>query len=331
MTSALRRLLVVAIVLTGLGAVATPSSAQQPDPSGPVTTEDPALDQQIDASEPIADGTAVIDRGHVDIGPVVDGGEWSVMIHDDTSDRPVWRPPDDTVLRVGDAAKVVVPDDPTYDFLGAAPGAEVHVVGQTEQPGTVWVGWNTQHPEVMELVDRGITMSMTGVDGPGQMTMYLQSGNFGAPEVLWSSADHGPQPIWVDVNTHTHANWVFSEPGVYLVRLQIEADLLDGTTERTVADVRFAVGDATDPQDALAATGDGLGDPGADAGAGRAATGGTVGDGAVEATVGAGSALIIGAGLVVVFVSGAVAIGMVASRRARRDALVRASFRDRGA
>lgn len=242
------RLLVVAAVVAAILSGGSLVAAQVPP-----TTDDPALEQRIGEEQEIATGSAVLSSGHVDIGPIVDGDEWHLMVHDDTVTPSVWRDPSETVLRVGDAALVEVPDDETYGFLGADPGESVHVVSQTQQPDVVWVGWNTQHPGVMELIDRGVTLTMMGVEGPGQLTVYLQSGTFGDPEVLWSSVEDGDQPIWVDVNTHTHANWVFSEPGVYLVRVQAESELRDGTTERAVADLRFAVGDGTDPDEALAA------------------------------------------------------------------------------
>jgi surface-anchored protein len=59
--------------------------------------------------------------------------------------------------------------------------------------------------------------------------------------------------VWVDVNTHTHANWVFTEPGVYLLRLLVTADLVDGSSVSDTQLIRLAVGTATDPADAFAA------------------------------------------------------------------------------
>lgn len=215
------------------------------------TQEDPNLDQVIDQGQQIVTGRIELAERHVDIGPRVVDGTWQLLVHDDTSDLSVWRPLDDVALRVNDLALVEVPDDDQYSFLGAAPGDRVHVVSQTEVPGVVWVGWNTQDPEVMELVDRGVTLSLLGVQGPGQLSVYLQSGNFGAPQVLWSSALDEAQPIWVDVNTHTHANWVFTEPGAYLVRLGLEATLVDGSEVRAVGDVRFAVGDEASTDEVL--------------------------------------------------------------------------------
>jgi surface-anchored protein len=46
---------------------------------------------------------------------------------------------------------------------------------------------------------------------------------------------------------------VFSAPGVYLARVEITADLIDGSTVKDTRDVRFAVGSSTSTDDAFAA------------------------------------------------------------------------------
>jgi len=216
-------------------------------------TEDPSLDQQVDAEQVTATDNAVLSTGHVDVGPRFVDGEWTLMVHDDTTTPSVWRELSRTVLQIRDTALAAIPDDPDYAFLGVEPGAQVHVVPQTQDPEVVWVGWNTQDPEVMERIDRGATLSLLGVEGPGTMTMYLQSGNFGAPDVLWDSTLADRQSVWVDVNTHTHANWVFSAPGVYLVQVEVSAELIDGSTVSDVEELRFAIGDSTSTGDALTA------------------------------------------------------------------------------
>ncbi|NJP48249.1 choice-of-anchor M domain-containing protein [Actinacidiphila epipremni] len=243
-----------AAALLALAAALTPAVARADGPGG-----DPGLDQTIDAGEPITHGNHVIGTGHVDMGPKFDGGAWKFLIHDDAHKADadaasVWRYPDETVLRVVDAAKLKVPDSSAYSFVGAAPGSTVWVVPETQNPGVVWAGWNTQDPAVMSRLDRGATFSVTGVQGPGVLTVYLQSGDFGAPQVLWDSRKKGAQPIWVDTNTHTHANWVFTEPGVYLVRMAASATLKDGTKVSDTELVRFAVGTGTSTGAALAAT-----------------------------------------------------------------------------
>ena len=218
-----------------------------------VAAADPGLDQEIDADQPVATDRAVLSDGHVDIGPRYVDDAWTLMVHDDHAEPPIWRTMSNTVFQVGDVALTTVPDDPAYAFLPAEPGTDVHVVPQAQQPGVVWVGWNTQDPAVMENIDRGATLTLRGVEGPGDVVMFLQSGTLGEPEVLWDSREPFPQDVWVEVNTHTHANWVFSEPGVYLVEVEISADLISGAAESDTQVLRFAVGDATSTDEAFAA------------------------------------------------------------------------------
>jgi len=212
------------------------------------TIEDPGLEQQIAEDQATASGPVEIRAGHVDLGPRFVDGTFTLMLHDDSSDPSVWRNPDEVVLRVGDLGRRPVPDDPAYGFLGVSPGEPVWVVSQTEIPGVVWLGWNTQDSDVMERIDRGVTLSLQAAQGPGQVSLYLQSGAFGSPDIIWRSTDPAPGTIWVDTNTHTHANWVFSEPGSYLVRVAAIASI--GGDDEVVAttDLRVAVGDAADAE-----------------------------------------------------------------------------------
>ncbi|MBB5788809.1 choice-of-anchor M domain-containing protein [Jiangella mangrovi] len=214
---------------------------------------DADLDQQIDPDQAIATEPAVLTEGHVDIGPRYVDDAWTLLVHDDHAEPAVWRTTPQTVFQVSDASLTTVPDDPAYAFLPAEAGTDVHVVPQAEQPGVVWVGWNTQDPTVMESIDRGATLTLRGVEGPGDLVMFLQSGTLGEPEVLWDSRAAFPQDLWVEVNTHTHANWVFSEPGVYLVEVEVSADLVSGEPESDTQVLRFAVGDATSSDEAFAA------------------------------------------------------------------------------
>ncbi len=242
-----------AATLLALAAVLTPAAAWADDTNPPV---DPNLNQVIDPNEPIVHGDQVITTGHVDMGPKFDGTTWKFLINDDArkadaNAQSVWRYPQETVLQLGDSAKLTVPEGDTYSFVGADPGATVWVVPQTQNPDVVWAGWNTQDPTVMSKIDRGATFSVDGVQGPGVMTVYLQSGDFGAPEVLWDSRKTGAQQVFVDTNTHTHANWVFTKPGVYLVQMTAAATLIDGSTVSDTELLRFAVGAGTSADDAL--------------------------------------------------------------------------------
>ncbi|RUR03545.1 choice-of-anchor M domain-containing protein [Labedella endophytica] len=230
--------------------VATTAALLLSATSAQAATDDD-LDQTIDPDQAQGTGQVVRDRGHVDFGPTLATGAWAVQLHDDTETPKYWRDVDDVVLRVNDASMLEVPDDEAYDFLGQEAGSEVYVIPQTQKTDVIWVGWNTQEPGVLEIMNLGTTLSVLGVDGPGDVSVYLQSGNFGDPEPLWSTSQPFPQQSWIEVNTHTHANWVFSDPGVYLVDIRFDADLIDGTTESAEATLRFAVGDETNADDAF--------------------------------------------------------------------------------
>jgi surface-anchored protein len=286
--------------------------------------EDPNLEQRIDAGQRVVTSRKVLSAGHVDVGPRFVDGEWTLMIHDDAAKaggkESVWRHTDRTVLQVTDDAVLPVPDDPAYAFLPSEPGADVYVVPQTQDPDVVWVGWNTQDPEVMDTINRGVTMTLTDIQGPGELVVYLQSGDFAEPKVLWDSTGE-PKPVWVDVNTHTHANWVFSAAGVYLVRVKISADLIDGSTVTDTRELRFAVGSGTSTDEAFAASwrgvpADGEGAPSA---ATPAATDDSSGPAAtVAAAIGVG-AIGLAAGLVLVVMRGNRAKQRARSTAARRE------------
>lgn len=222
---------------TSPGASATPSA-------------DPALEQNVAANEPTSQTPAVIEAGHVDLGPRLIGGKLTVSLRDDSAASPVWRDPNKTVLRVREGALIQVPQGEDYKFL--ADSKRVYVLPQTQKSQLVWLGWNTQDPAVTKLIQGGVNMRIEQVKGPGRSWLILQEGTFGKPKVLADSAASA-QDIWVDTNTHVHANWIFSKPGIYLVKVSFKATGVDGKTYQATTTLRFAVGDATSTTNALKA------------------------------------------------------------------------------
>lgn len=206
--------------------------------------QDPKLAQNVTAQETIAPlGTpAVIEAGHADLGPMIIDGKLEFLVRDDSKEKPVWRHIEDVVFPVGDKAVTPLPSGGQFDFTGAHSGDKVWVVPQTEIPGVVWLGWNTQHPSVRDKADRGVTMNYLGHQGPGQYTLFLQAGGFAKPQQLFSSASDSEQSMWAEINTHTHANWVFTQPGVHQVALEVVVKQVDGTELRDTKVLKFAVG-----------------------------------------------------------------------------------------
>lgn len=231
------------------GRAASPSAATSPGASA-TPSADPALEQNVAANEPTSQTPAVIEAGHVDLGPRLIGGKLTVSLRDDSAASPVWRDPNKTVLRVREGALIQVPQGEDYKFL--ADSKRVYVLPQTQKTQLVWLGWNTQDPAVTKLIQGGVNMRIEQVKGPGRSWLILQEGTFGKPKVLADSAASA-QDIWVDTNTHVHANWIFSKPGIYLVKVSFKATGVDGKTYQATTTLRFAVGDATSTTNALKA------------------------------------------------------------------------------
>ncbi|WP_158025087.1 choice-of-anchor M domain-containing protein [Bowdeniella nasicola] len=248
MTSAFKRAWLAIAMVTLIGATSA-QAATEPPPS------DPALEQKVDANEKVSNEPAEIATGHVDMGPKLIDGAMQAAVRDDSVSPPVWRTLDSAVLRVNDKAITELPEDPRYEFLGIPAGTKVHVVPQTQNQDVIWLGWNTQDPAIVDMIDRGVTMTYRGHTGPGEVHLFVESGTFDAPPTqLWSSTGKPGQDFWVNTNTHTHANWVFTEPGVHLVDFTIKTTTRDGKEVRADGTLRFAVGDAANADEARTAT-----------------------------------------------------------------------------
>ena len=240
--------------------VGAPSSVADPSP-------DPDLAQSVAAHEEWSNEANEISAGHVDLGPRLIDGQWRAGLRHDAESGAVWRDPNQTVLRVNDAAIMTAPDSADYPFLADVAGKPVHVIPQTQNPRVVWLGWNTQDPAVTATIDRGLTMRVGPVSGPGRAWLFLQSGTFGKPLLL---ADSGAAPgdVWIDSGTHVHANWAFSAPGTYTATVTFLGTTTAGEAVNASTTLRFAVGDAASASEALAmaapaASGSGSGAPAA--------------------------------------------------------------------
>ena len=221
----------------------TESASAQPSDSN-LSRGDRALTQTLSAEQPVASGRIEISAGHVDMGPRFNNGKFELMLHDDHGETPVWRSLDEVIYRGSDKAILEVPNDPRYSFVGAPASSKVYVIPQTETKGVIWPGWNTQDPQLVSKLNRGVNLTLEQVSGPGTFSLYLENGNFSAPQVLWSSTKSEPQKLWVEKNTHTHANWVFTAPGEYLLKVTASAELSDGSTVTDTRYLKFAVGDS---------------------------------------------------------------------------------------
>lgn len=152
----------------------------------------------------------------------------------------------DVAIRLGpdadnegnEVSRLVVPDDPSYAFLGE-PGSIVWHAPQALYWGwpPVWAGiGHGTLPEGLtdlrlELVDDG---------GPGKVEIFTRTGLNGAPKRTLSSED--PELRSYTPGSHGHYSWAFTEPGIYRMQWRATA-MLDGEpVESPVVTVPWLVG-----------------------------------------------------------------------------------------
>lgn len=180
------------------------------------------------AGGPLANGPApasaapvTLGQGHVDaVAARLVGGRLRFLVKDDTGSRVRWRAPADVVIRVGDRARYRLPSDRALSFVGR-PGQTVWLIPQTQKRGVVWAGWNTEQVSARQL--RGpVGWRLDRVRGPGRVSIY-QTGSFGTPSVLFSSARRTPQSRTISLGVHAHGNWAFTARGTYRLTFTLSA------------------------------------------------------------------------------------------------------------
>lgn len=214
--------------------VAAPHEPASPEPTAPGTTEParamiaqvpralrqapraaPRVPAPIKAA-PVKGAPVVLAQGHADIAGRLVGDALRIQVKDGTGGTPVWREPSTVVFHARPAARIEVPDDPAFAFLGKG-GDPVWALPQVQDPALLWPGWNT---EELGSLSGDIAWKLTGVDGPGAFALFT-SGAFGDPEVHFNSRDGLPDTLRVARGTHAHGNWVFGKEGVYRLTFEM--------------------------------------------------------------------------------------------------------------
>lgn len=213
----------------------TPTPAQAPVPAA---TEAPAADRC--AIPGLAAEAITAATGHFDFGVQVDGTTLRSRVKDDQTSPATWRDPSGVLFQLGDSARTSVPAGDAYGFLGR-PGATVWTIGQTQQDGVPWLGWNTQHPTAVRSIDGPTTWTLDAVDGPGDVFVY-QTGSFGALTRVFGTADGWPRSLRIPANVHGHGNWSFTQPGTYRITTTHAATLSSGHQATSTATLLVQVG-----------------------------------------------------------------------------------------
>jgi surface-anchored protein len=163
---------------------------------------------------------------HVDVGINYAGGLWDLHVHDETNDLEY--EPGDAILFVGMSASNGVPANPLFSFLGN-PGDPVWILPQSNDPSLLFLGIGAEELVSGIFVGDLVTLSLTGVSGPGHFALY-QTDMFGSPNVLMNSRDGitAADSYTLGAGSHGHFNWAFSEMGTYTLSFEASGTLMTG-------------------------------------------------------------------------------------------------------
>ncbi|WBB67640.1 choice-of-anchor M domain-containing protein [Micromonospora sp. WMMD812] len=172
-----------------------------------------ALPAQAATTSPV-----VFRSGHLDVVDVAyEAGMLEIGVHDEDDD--VEYGSDEVKLVVTRQAKVSVPADPAFAFLGTPGVSKVWILPEIQNPNLIWPGIAAEEIESGVFAGDSLTLSVRSVAGPGQLAIYTENA-VGQPSVLADSGDGLPDSVSLTAGDHTHANWAFDEAGKYRVTVR---------------------------------------------------------------------------------------------------------------
>jgi putative ABC transporter-associated repeat protein len=238
----------------------SPSQTTTPDASPvPTGTQTPgpaaAAEQAVPECIPTPvtttvrpDNVDVVDAGHFDFGPVLDGGTLHALVKDDRAAPASWVDPGTLVFHLGDAAAADAPGG-QFAFLGSG---RIWQIPLTQQAGVPWLGWNTQHPSIAGHAQGQVTLTLEGLDGPGDLAVYSVDSWGQLGEKYFGTVGGFPRSTSIDVGAsgvHVHGIWAFTAPGAYHADLTF-AGTIDGERVSATTTLTFFAG-AGDPRSAV--------------------------------------------------------------------------------
>jgi surface-anchored protein len=164
--------------------------------------------------------------GHADVGVNYENGSWDLHVHHHDLGE---FEPGDVILGVDiTAASNTVPAGTQWSFLGS-PGSPVWILPQTFNPNLLFLGLGAEELADGIFTNDQVVLTLKAVDGPGHFALY-ETGMFGNPTVFMNSRDgiDSGDAIILNAGAHRHANWAFSEPGLYRVDVEASGTLVGG-------------------------------------------------------------------------------------------------------
>lgn len=215
-----------------------------------------------------AQGAVVLDHGHVDAFNVTaDSNGIYLDLKEDVTGQHVRHAPEEVILGVKQEA-----------YRDNIPGLDLpgYLLPLTEQSGLLWPGWDTTAVAGAGLGHIDITFNE--VSGPGRVFLFTQEGLGGGIAPLLNSGYEvvGGSAIPQQYPAHTHAYWVFEQPGRYT--MNVSASSPDTGQASEAHTYTWEVGDGSGTVPATGGNGDSAGAAGA-AGSGQGSAAGASGSG----------------------------------------------------
>lgn len=175
---------------------------------------------QISSRSPAAP-SIILSEGHADaFQPKLENGRLVLYFHDDTGSAPRSLNPADVLIVVNPQARLSVPENPVFRFLGDQ-GGSVWIMPQTQESGILWPGLTTKDL-VGEWEGKRVQLRLDAVSAPPEGKFFLYEINvLLEPRHLWRSDDRQSSSFNVPLDTHAHMNWAFTRPGRYVLQVEV--------------------------------------------------------------------------------------------------------------
>ncbi|MDP9801574.1 putative ABC transporter-associated repeat protein [Arcanobacterium wilhelmae] len=200
--------------------IVKPTPAPEPSPA-PTSAPTPKDNETLAPKAPV-EKKLEIARGHIDLINVsADGKKLVLNAKDDTTgETPVLRAPESFYLRVSDKSKRDIPGKLAKE---TAPNGYLLSQNGEDQTYAPFAGWDTTlvQPAYEQIrihfnkvtTPEGGKVFMFGSDRRGKLVSPLEGGN-----MELNSGDS----ILQETPMHVHTSWLFTQPGVYTMKVQAE-------------------------------------------------------------------------------------------------------------
>ncbi|WP_166347481.1 TIGR03773 family transporter-associated surface protein [Phytoactinopolyspora limicola] len=156
---------------------------------------------------------------------------------------------DELIYQLSDLSYMTGLPDQFVEFIGAD---SAWIVPQVQNHDVLWAGWSTENIAAGALDGNSVDITLLDVQGPGDVEVWQMVG-FSEIRRIFSS-DENYKTLSQSVNAHVHANWAFTEPGVYTLTFGAAASVGGQRLESDPVDFTWVVGGTSGELPALAAS-----------------------------------------------------------------------------